>query len=138
MSMSNNHTGELPEDLARTVLVTYAEDELTDLPALLRISEGSAGAIAAGIVNQCYAGQWRGRMGAETASRIKLSVENYFRPAEVRHDPVAESAQRNHDDWDPWQKERQLHEPSHVTQLQGAGPGTRIEYIDGDDHDEAA
>ncbi len=137
MSTPQKRTGELPEDLARTVLVLYGEDPVTDLPALLRITEGSAGQIAALLVNQIFANQWRGRMSFKTSSRIKLSVENYFRPAEVRHDPLAESFERNHADWDPWQRERGLHTPAVVTVLQGAGPGTTITRT-GDDHDEAA
>ena len=77
-------------------------------------------------------------MTLETRDRVVCEAENYFREPEVPHDPVAESATRNHDANDPWARERSAHEPATVVVLQGAGPDVRIEYIDGDDHDEAA
>lgn len=114
--------GALPEDLSVQILKLYGADEQTDLQSLLRSTEASMGQIAAVLVADCYEGRWRGRMGFDTASRIKLMAEHYFTPpAGEPVDPVAESAQRGHNERDPWLRHEEIHDPRHVTVLGGSG-----------------
>ncbi len=138
MSTPQNQPGELPEDLAHQILRLYGEDPLSDLPAMARISEATPGQIAAMLARQTFDTGWHGRMNVSTRDQIRRLVEIHFTPKEgPGEDFLAESAQRNHDATDAWQREIGLHEPAVVSVIRGAGAGVRITRTDGD-HDEAA
>jgi hypothetical protein len=117
----------LPEHFAARVLRIFGSDPTTDLGSLLRSTEATMEEIAVVIVRDCFEGRWRGRMSAETASRIKCEFENLIRPQEgTPPDPLAAMSEG----FAEITSSSEVAASMKPTEIRGAGPGVRVGYVE--------
>lgn len=105
-------------ELAKRVVDMAARDP--KFPGQFRDFSGTEGELiqlAANTAAACFSGQWRDHLSLDTRDRIVLEVQRAFQPADVPYDPLAESAQRNVGEWDPWAREAAIHDAEHVAVL---------------------
>lgn len=109
-------------ELAKRVVDMAASDP--KFPGQFRDFSGTEGELiqlAANTAAACFSGQWRDHLSLDTRDRIVLEVQRAFQPADVAYDPLAESAQRAHDPFNPWTRHAEINDPQHVTTIGGAG-----------------
>jgi hypothetical protein len=104
---------------SRQILDAAADDPTFDVPALLRSTDEPVEKLAAALARMAFEGKLR----FDVAGRIRLMVEQHFRPpAPEPFNPLVDSASRMHDQFDPWLRHAEINAPEHVVVIGGSAP----------------